>query len=147
MKTCSFKSTHNTRRYKNCSLKHTHNTRWYKNCSLKHTHNTRWYKHCSLKHMHDTGWYKTVLGETHTIPGGMNISFRCSSEEGGILGAWYYTRQVGRRRSLRRAVQVQGIPRRTAAKGNPRVLALYQEEWGSVDPSGWLSNSREFQAV
>ena len=97
--------------------------------------------------MHNTGWYKTVLGETHTIPGGMNISFRRSSEEGGILGAWYYTRQVGRRRSLRRAVQFQGISRRTAAKGNPRVLVLYQEEWGSIDLSGWPSNSREFQAV
>ena len=55
--------------------------------------------------MHNTGWYKTVLGETHTIPGGMNISFRRSSEEGGILGAWYYTKQVGRRRSWRRVVQ------------------------------------------
>ena len=110
-------------------------------------HNTRWYKNCSLKHMHNTGWNKTVLGETHTIPGGMNISFRRSSEEGGILGAWYYTRQVGRRRSLRKAVQFQGIPSRTAAKGNPRVLVLYQEEWGSVDPSAWPSNSREFQVV
>ena len=126
-----------------------HNTRWYKNCSLKHMHNTRWYRNCSLKHMHNTRWYKTVLGETHTIPGGMNISFGRSSEEGGILGPWCYTRQVGQRRSVRRAVQVQGIPR-TVAKGNPRVLVLYQEEWGSVDPSGEPSrrcsvrhNSRE----
>ena len=46
----------------------------------------------------------------------MNISFRRSSEESGILGAWCYTRQVGRRRSLPRVVQVQGIPRGTAAK-------------------------------
>ena len=43
----------------------------------------------------------------------MNISSRRSSEEGGILGAWYYTRQVRQRRSWRRVVQ--GIPR-TAAK-------------------------------
>ena len=68
--------------------------------------------------MHNTRWYKTVLGETHTIPGGMNISFGRSSGEGGILGAWCYTRQVGQRRSLRRAVQLPGIPRRTAAKGS-----------------------------
>ena len=53
---------------------------------------------------------------THSIPGGINISSRRRSEEGGILGAWYYTRQVGRRRSWRRVVQFQGIPRRTAAK-------------------------------
>ena len=37
-------------------------------------------------------------------------------EEGGILGAWCYTRQVGRRRSWRRVVQFPEIPRRTAAK-------------------------------
>ena len=131
----------------NCSLKGTHNTKRYENCSLKSIHNTRWYKNCSLKHMHNTRWYKIVLGEIHSIPGGMNISFGRSSREGGILGAWCYTRQVGQRRSLRRAVQVQGIPRRTAAKGNPRVLVLYQEEWGSVDPSGAPSNSWEFQVV
>ena len=97
--------------------------------------------------MHNTRWYKTVLGKTHTIPGGVNISFERSSGEGGILGAWCYTRQVGQRRSLRIAVQVQRIPGRTAAKGNPGVLVLYQEEWGSVDPSGEPSNSREFQVV
>ena len=131
----------------NCSLKSTHNTKRYKNCSLKSTHNTRLYKNCSLKHVHNTRWYKSVLGETHTIPVGMNISFGRSSGEGGILGAWCYTRQVGQRRSLRRTIQVQGIPRRTAAKGNPRVLVLYQEEGGSVDPSGEPSNCREFQVV
>ena len=32
-------------------------------------------------------------------------------------------------------------------EGNPRVLVLYQEEWGSVDPSGEPSDSREFQVV
>ena len=111
----------------NCSLKSTHYTKRYENCSLKSTHNIRWYKNCSLKHMHNTRWYKTVLGERHTIPGGMNIFFRRSSGEGGILGTWCYTRQVGQRRSL----QVQGIPGRTAAKGNPRVLVLYQEEWAA----------------
>ena len=75
------------------------------------------------------------------------MSFERSSREGGILGAWCYTRQVGQRRTLWRAVQVQGIPGRTAAKGNPRVLVLYQEEWGSVDPNGEPSNSGEFQVV
>ena len=34
-----------------------------------------------------------------------------------------------------------------SGEGNPRVLVLYQEEWGSVDPGGELFNSREFQAA
>ena len=37
-------------------------------------------------------------------------------EEGGILGASCYTRQVGRRRSWRRVVQFHEIPRRTVGK-------------------------------
>ena len=77
----------------------------------------------------------------------MNISSRRSSEKGGILEAWYYTRQVGRRRSWRRVVQYPGDSKEDSGEGNPRVLVLYQEEWGSGDPCGWLSNSREFQAV
>ena len=32
-------------------------------------------------------------------------------------------------------------------EGNPRVLVLYQEEGGSVDPSGEPSDSKEFQVV
>ena len=125
MENCSLKSTHNTRRYKNCSLKSTHNTRRYKNCSLK-TRTIPGDKNCSLKHMHNTRWNKTVLGETHTIPGGVNISFERSSGEGGILGAWCYTRQVGQRRSLRRAVQVQGIPGGVARGSVPGKAATSQ---------------------
>ena len=53
---------------------------------------------------------------THTILGGMNISSRRSSEEGGILGAWYYTRQVGDVDPGGESSNVQGILRRTAAK-------------------------------
>ena len=84
----------------NCSLKSTHNTRRYENCSLKSTQNTRRYENCSLKTRIIPGGIKTVLCKTHTIPGGVNISFEHSSGEGGILGAWCYTRQVGQRRSL-----------------------------------------------
>ena len=34
-----------------------------------------------------------------------------------------------------------------SGEGNPRVLVLYQEEGGSVDPGGEPSNSRGFQAA
>ena len=77
----------------------------------------------------------------------MNISSRRSSEEGGILGAWYYTGQVGRRRSWWRVVQCPRDSKEGNGEGNPRVLVFYQEDWGSGDPSGWLPNSREFQTV
>ena len=91
---------------------------------------------------------KTVLCKTHTIPGGINISFERSSWEGGILGAWCYTRQVGQRRSLTESRPSPGDSREDSSEeGNPRVLVLYQEEWGRVDPSGEPSDSKEFQMV
>ena len=51
--------------------------------------------------------------------------------------------------------QFQGIPRGVTlgtnspegGEGDPWVLVLYQEDWGSGDPSGWRLNSREFPAV
>ena len=53
------------------------------------------------------------------------------------------------------ATQFQGIPSGVTpgtnspegGEGDPWVLVLYQEEWGSGDPSGWRPNSREFPAA
>ena len=125
-----------------------HNTRWYKNCSLKHKHNTRWYKHCSLKHMHNTGWYETVLSETHTQHRVVLIyppdaaARKVESWRPGIIpGKWGDVDPGGESSKCPRD------SKEDSGEGNPRVLVLYQEEWGSGDPSGWLSNSREFQAV
>ena len=105
-------------------------------------------ENCSLKSTHNTRRYETVLCKTHTIPGGINISFKRSSGEGGILEALCYTRQVGQRRSLTESRPSPGDSREDSSEEcNPRVLVLYQEEWGSVDPSGEPSDSREFQVV
>ena len=62
--------------------------------------------------------------------------------------AWSYTRQVGQRRSLTENRPSPGDSREDSGEeGNPRVLVLYQEEGGSVDPSREPSDSREFQVV
>ena len=53
------------------------------------------------------------------------------------------------------ATQFRGIPSGVTlgtnspegGEGDPWVLVLYQEDWGSGDPSGWRLNSREFPAV
>ena len=62
----------------------------------------------------------------------MNISSWRSSEEGGILGAWYYTRQVGRRWPWRGVVQSPGDSKEDSGEGDPWFLVLYQEEWAAV---------------
>ena len=91
---------------------------------------------------------KTVLCKTRTIPGGINISFERSSREGGILEAWFYTRTSGAASIQAESRPIPGNSREDSVEeGNPRVLVLYQEEWGSVDPSGESSDSREFQVV
>ena len=43
-----------------------------KTCSFKSTHNTRWYKNCSLKIRTIPGGIRTVLWNILTIPGGIN---------------------------------------------------------------------------
>ena len=40
-----------------------------------------------------------------------------------------------------------GDSKEDRGEGNPQVLVLYQEEWGSVDPRGEPFISREFQAM
>ena len=53
------------------------------------------------------------------------------------------------------ATQFQGIPSGVTLGTNspeggedgPWVLVLYQEDWGSGDPSRWWLNSREFPVV
>ena len=69
------------------------------------------------------------------------------SEEGGILGAWYYTRQVGRRRSWRRVVQFQGIPRRTVAKAVLGSWCYTRRNGQRCSQADGDPNSREFPAV
>ena len=55
-----------------------------------------------------------------------------NSGECGILESWCYTRESGA------ASILNGEPsdsrKDNGKEGNPRVLVLYQEEWGSVDP-------------
>ena len=53
--------------------------------------------------------------------------------------------KVGQRRSLAESCPIPGNSREDSGEeGNPRVQGLYQEEWGSVNPSGEPSDSREF---
>ena len=99
--------------------------------------------------MHITRWYKTVLGETHTIPGGMNISFGRSSGEGGILGGLVLHQASGAASILAESRPSPGDSKEDSGEGQPSSpgVIAYQEEWGSVDPRGEPSNSREFQVV
>ena len=72
-----------------------------------------------------------------------------------VLGSWCYTRRNGQRCSKRKATQFQGIPSGVTlgtnspegSGGDPGVTGLYQEDWGSGDPSGRRLDSREFPAV
>ena len=90
-----------------------------------------------------------LFSEKHTPPDGIDISFQAraaenveSSSPGVIPG------KVGQRRSLAESHPIPGNSREDSGEErNPRVLVLYQEEWGSVDPSGESSDSREFQVV
>ena len=98
--------------------KHSKDTKWYENCSHKalkklFSENISTIpgctKNCSLKHMHNTGEYEKLFSETYA-----QYEFIFPKVEswgpGVIPGKW------GRRRSSRRVVQIQGIPRGTAAK-------------------------------
>ena len=83
------------------------------------------------RHTHNTGWYEYIPPDA--------AARKVESWKPGIIpGKWDDVDPGGE------SSNVQGI---SSGEGNPRVLVLYQEEWGSGDPSGWLSNSREFQAV
>ena len=78
-----------------------------------------------------------LFSEKHTTPDGIDISFQARAAE-----------NVGQRQSLAESCPIPGSSREDSGEeGNPRVLVLYQEEWGSVDPSGEPSDSREFQVV
>ena len=65
-----------------------------------------------------------------------------------ILESWCYTRRNGAASILEESRLIPGNSMEDSGEeGNPRVLVLHQEEWGSVDPSREPSDSREFQVV
>ena len=83
--------------------------------------------------MHNTGWYEYIFPTQQRgkwNPGGL-VLYQAS---GAAL-------------ILAEGRPGPGDSKGDSGEGNPRVLVLYQEEWGSVDPGGEPSNSREFQAA
>ena len=96
-------------------------------------HNTRWYKHCSLKHKHNTGWYGTVLSDTHTqyrvvwIYPPDTVARKVESWRPGIIpGKWDDVDPGGE------SSNVQGIPRRTAAKAILESLCYTRRNGAAV---------------
>ena len=77
-----------------------------------------------------------LFSEKHTTPDGIDISFKREQR-----GMWnprvlvLYQDKLEQRRSLAESRPIPGDSREDGGEdGNPRVLVLHQEEWGSVDP-------------
>ena len=75
------------------------------------------------------------FSEKHTTPDGIDISFKREQRGMWNPSPGVIPGKVGQRRSLAESRPIPGSFREDSGEyGNPRVLVLYQEGWGSVDP-------------